>query len=103
MCEGSPGVNPTKLFSSLNEHFFPFFDFKLGHFKAQTIFYYASNTQAYQWKLEKRRNKSLVGLTPGVNPTKLFSSQNGDFFRFFAIVNTHFIVSALFSNVTKPS
>jgi hypothetical protein len=28
--------------------FFRFFDFKLGHFKEQTIFYHASNTQAYE-------------------------------------------------------
>ncbi len=37
-------------FFFVKQRFFPFFDFKLGNFKAQTIFYHALNTQAYQQK-----------------------------------------------------
>ncbi len=42
----TPGVNPTKLQFL---HFF-IFAFKLGHFKVQTIFSYAANTQVEQQK-----------------------------------------------------
>ncbi len=35
-------------FFFVKQRFFPFFYFKLGHLKEQTIFYHASNTQAYQ-------------------------------------------------------
>jgi hypothetical protein len=54
---------------------FSFFAILLGHFKEQTIFYNATNTQAYQQKSEKRRNQSLVGLTPGLNLTKTNHTQ----------------------------
>jgi hypothetical protein len=37
-------------FFFVKHRFFSFFEFKLGHFKEQTMFYYASNTQAYQQK-----------------------------------------------------
>jgi hypothetical protein len=40
------GVNPTKLFSLLNEDYFPFFAILLGHFNVQTIFSCSTNTQA---------------------------------------------------------
>jgi hypothetical protein len=46
----TPRVNPTKLWFLC---FFPIFAFKLGHFKVQTIFFHATNTQAYQQKTEK--------------------------------------------------
>jgi hypothetical protein len=41
-----PGVNPIKLFFFIKQRFFLFFSVKLGNFKAQTIFSYATNTQA---------------------------------------------------------
>ncbi len=43
---------------------FSIFAFKLGHFKVQTIFSHATNTQAKQQKIFLYEEKSLVGLTP---------------------------------------
>jgi hypothetical protein len=51
------------------------FTIKLDPFKVQTIFSCATNTQAYQQKSEKRRNQSLVGLTPGLISPKIFTSK----------------------------
>jgi hypothetical protein len=36
----------------LHKDFYPFFAFKLGHFKAQTIFSYVTNTQPYKQTME---------------------------------------------------
>jgi hypothetical protein len=42
---GHQGVNPTKLFSLLNEDFFRFFAIKLGYFIVKASFLYVTNTQ----------------------------------------------------------
>ena len=34
------------------------------------FFPYVTNTQAYQWNTENRKNESLVGLTPGITNNK---------------------------------
>ncbi len=51
---------------------------------------------------EEFRNENVIKKIqiPGVNPTKLFTLQNGHF-PFFTIKLGHFIVIALFSYVTK--
>ncbi len=42
----SSGVNPNKLFFLVKQGFFLIFAIKLGHFNVQTIFSYATYTQA---------------------------------------------------------
>ena len=53
---------------------FWFFDNKLGHFLADAFFPCVTSTQAYQQKSENRKNKSLVGLTPGCNCSAILST-----------------------------
>ncbi len=75
----SVGVNPTKLFFCKTDIFFHFFSIRPCHLIVDALFSYDTNSQAYQQN-QKKRKKSLVGITPAF---AIFSYWNFHLLKFF--------------------